>query len=143
MFIVDLAVHYRPTIHFGKYRMTPYESLDLAQSAFSNGLASYAIFLSIVTGYLVTAYLVGRELSRMQVWLLTLLFLVVVSMLIWSMSAYTYWGEVFGSMARPEGVERSTMAAQPWLPAFVAIFNGATAVACLFFMWNVRRQKQT
>ena len=122
--------------------MTPYEALDLAQSTFSNSLAAYAVFLSVVTGYLVTAYLVGSELSGAQVRLLTLLFLIIVLILIWSMSAYAYWGGEFSNMARPEGVERSAMAPQPWLPEFLAVVNSFTVAACIVFMWNIRHPKR-
>ena len=82
--------------------MTQYESLDLAQSAFSSSLAAYALFLSLVTGYLVTAYMAGRELDRGQVWLLSVLFVVVASIAIWSVSSYIYWGVVYTAMAVPE-----------------------------------------
>lgn len=123
-------------------RMTQYETLDLAQSAFSNSLAAYALFLSIVTGYLVTAHMAGRELDRGQVWLLTLLFLVVVSIAIWSVSAYVYWGGVYVSMSRLEGIEQSPMAPQSWLPAAMAIINCAIAIACLFFMWHLRHKSE-
>ena len=122
--------------------MTQYESLDLAQSAFSSSIAAYALFLSIVTGYLVTAYLVGRELSRGQVWLLSALFLVVASIAIWSVSSYIFWGVVYSSVAVLEGFEHSAMTPKPWLPVFMAIVNVATAFACLLFMWNVRNRQQ-
>jgi hypothetical protein len=122
--------------------MTHYEALDLAQSTFSNSLAAYAIFLSIVSGYLITAYLVGSELSRIQVRLLTLLFLIVAAILIWSMSAYAYWGDAFSTVARGENRERTFMTAQSWLPAFLAVINSLTVIGCIFFMWNVRHTKR-
>ena len=122
--------------------MTQYEYLDLAQSAFSSSIAAYALFLSIVTGYLVTAYMVGRELNRGQVWLLSGLFLVVASIAVWSVSSYIYWGVVYTAAAAADEIERSAMTPEPWLPAFMAIVNVATAIACLLFMWNVRRQEQ-
>jgi hypothetical protein len=122
--------------------MTEYEALDLAQSTFSNSLAAYAVFLSIVSGYLATAYIVGSKLSRIQVRLLTLLFLIVVAILIWSTSAYAYWGDVFSTVARGESRERTMMTPQSWLPAFLAIINTLTVIGCVFFMWNVRRAKR-
>ena len=122
--------------------MTDYESLDLAQSAFSSSLAAYALFLSIVTGYLVTAYLVGRELSRGQAWILNLLFVVVVSIAIWSVSSYIYWGVVYTSLATLDEVRLSAMVPEPWLPVFMAVVNVVAVVACLLFMWNVRQHRQ-
>ena len=129
--------------HWRRCMMTQYEALDLAQSTFGNSIAAYAVFLSIVSGYLITAYLVGSKLSRAQVRLLTLLFLIIVSILIWSMSAYAYWGDAFSNIARPEGVEQSKMGTQPWLPAFLAAVNSFTVAAFIVFMWNIRHPKRT
>lgn len=123
--------------------MTPYELVDLAQSAFSNSIASYAIFLSVTTGYLVTTYMVGAELSQTQVRLLTVLFLFVVTIVTWGTSAYVYWGTRYSDLARPDDVERMLMSPQPWLPALVAIGNLFIVAGCLAFMWNVRHPKQT
>ena len=122
--------------------MTQYETLDLAQSAFSSSIAAYALFLSIVTGYLVTAYMAGKELDRAQVLLLSGLFLVVVSIAIWSVSSYIYWGTVYSLTAGSEKIGRSIMAPKPWLPGFMAIVNSLTAMACLLFMWRIRHEKQ-
>jgi len=123
--------------------MTPYEALDLAQSTFSNSLATYAILLTLVSGYLLTAYMVGSDLTHVQVRLLTVLYLTVAAILIWSMSAYAYWGDVFSLQARSAGVERSVMTPQSWLPAFLAIVNIGTVIGSMFFMWNVRHPKRT
>ena len=120
--------------------MSQYESLDLAQSAFSSSIAAYALFLSIVTGYLVTAYLVGRELDRGQVRLLSGLFLVVASIAVWSVSSYIYWGTVYALAAQPGSIGHPMMTPKPWLAAFMAFVNVATVLACLLFMWHVRNK---
>ena len=61
--------------------MTPYEYADLAQSTFGNSMTCYALILSIVSGYLVTTYLVGAKLTRFQATLLTTIFLFVMGFL--------------------------------------------------------------
>ena len=133
--------------------MTPYEAFDLAQSAYGNSQAVYAIFLSITSGYLVTAYLVGRELTTTQFRLLTTFFLVVAAILIWSMSAYTYSGNAFSQVGR-EMVEAARNESLPepvwsvthvrsWIPEFMALINSLTIFGSIFFMWNVRRPKRT
>ena len=114
--------------------MTPYELTDLAQSNFSNSIAVYAIFLSVVTGYLVTAYLVGAELTKTQVSILTILFLFVMAILIWSQSAYVYWGGHFASLTRSDGWEPGLFSPKPWVPTFVAFVNFVTVTTCLLFM---------
>ena len=121
--------------------MTPYEYVDLSQSAFGNSISSYAVFLSIVTGYLVTAYLVGAKLTRTQVSILTILFLIVMVFMIWAVSAYVYWGIQFGDQASPETAGRSFMSPRPFVPGLLALVNLFTVAMCLFFMWNVRHPK--
>jgi hypothetical protein len=122
--------------------MSQYELLDLAQSALSNSTASYAIFLSIVSGYLITAYLVGAELTRAQATLLTTLFLVVAVIATWAMSAFVYWADQYSAMARREGVASMIMSTQPFLPIVVATVNTLTVAGSLFFMWNIRRRSE-
>ena len=120
--------------------MSPYELADLAQSNFSNSIAVFAVLLSVITAYLVAAYVIGAELTKSQVSVLTTLFLYAVAILIWSQSAYVYWGDYFSSLTRSDGVERGLYSPKTWLPAVVAIGNLLIVVACLFFMWNVRHR---
>ncbi len=118
--------------------MTPYEAADLAQSAFSNALAAYAILITLISGYLVTTYLIGSDLTRLQARLLTVLFLIVASTLIWGMSAWLSWGDIFSDMALPDGTGRSAILIPRWLPIFMAVVNSFTVIGCIIFMWNVR-----
>ncbi len=122
--------------------MTQYEMLDLAQSQMSNATANYAVFLSVVSGYLVTAYLIGADLTQAQVRLLTVLFLIVTAVLIWSVSTYVFWADRYSRLARGDDVARSIMAPQPWLPIFMATINLLTVAGCLFFIRNVRHRKE-
>jgi hypothetical protein len=119
--------------------LTPYEALDLGQSALSNSLAAYAVFLSLAFAYLLAAYQVGAALSHLQVRLLTALFVVTIVLLIWSMSAYTSWAYVFSIIARGGKIERSVLATQSWVPVLLAVINALTVAACCSFMWDVRR----
>ena len=121
--------------------MTPYELADLSQSFFGNSLSAYAVFLTIVSGFLVTAYTVGTKLTGSQIRLLTTLFLLVTIFLIWTMSSYVYWGVVFALGARPEGSPTGVMLPSVWVPVVFALINIFTVAMCLIFMWNVRHPK--
>ena len=123
--------------------MSPYEYADLAQSNFENAISSFAVILSIVSGYLITAYLVGAKLTRSQVTILTTLFLLVMGLLVWSMSAYAYWGYVWSTLVNPETAGQSLMSPRAWISGAVAILNLFTIAMCLLFMWNVRHPKAT
>jgi len=124
--------------------MTPYEYTDLAQSSFGNSLSTFAVLLSIVSGYLITAYLVGAKLTKSQVTILTTIFLSVMGLLAWSMSAYTYWGSFYSVLGRNEATATGTNFFVPsaWTTGAVAILNLFTIVMCLLFMWNVRHSKE-
>ena len=122
--------------------MTPYEYADLAQSAFGNSLSTYAVILSVVSGYLVTTYLVGAKLTRVQASMLTIMFLLAMTILIWSNSSYVYWGTQFSSLVDPEATGKSLMSPRPWIPGILAFLNLLTVVMCLVFMWHVRHPKQ-
>jgi hypothetical protein len=121
--------------------VSQYELFDLSQSALSNSMACYAIFLSIVSGYLITAYLVGADLTRGQVRLLTILFLTVTTLTMWGQSGFVHWADQWSATARGEGVSRTVFSTQPYLPLVLVAVNTLTIAACLLFMWNIRRRR--
>lgn len=121
--------------------MTPYELADLSQSYFGNSISAYAVFLSIVSGFLATAYLVGAKLTQFQVRVLTTLFSIVMLFLIWTMSAYVYWGVLFALGAHSNSDTTSVMLPSVWVPVVFAVINLFTAATCLLFLWNVRHPK--
>ena len=131
--------------------MTAYEAWDLAQSAYGNSLATYAILLSLTSGYLITAYLVGRDLTTTQYRILTTFFLVVAAILIWSMSGYAYFGnaysqlgfELFEAPKKEHLPVWSPIHVRSWIPQFLALINCLTIFGSIFFMRNVRRPKRT
>ena len=118
--------------------MTPYEYADLAQSTFGNSMTCYALILSIVSGYLVTTYLVGAKLTRFQATLLTTIFLFVMGFLAWSMSAYAYWGTVYSAQGTSDAALGIFFKPGDWTSGAVAIMNLFTIAMCLLFMWNIR-----
>ena len=105
--------------------MTPYEYADLAQSAFGNSLSTYAVILSVVSGYLVTTYLVGAKLTRVQASMLTIMFLLAMAILIWSNSSYVFWGIQFSSLVNPEAAGKSPMSPRPWIPSVISLLEPA------------------
>jgi hypothetical protein len=122
--------------------MTPYEIADLAQTNFSNSMSCFALILSIVTGYLITTYLVGVRLSGFQVTVLTTIFLFVMVFLAWSMSAYADWGSFYAVKGTSDAAIAELFRPGAWTPGAVAILNLFTIAMCLLFMWNVRNSKE-
>jgi hypothetical protein len=124
--------------------MTPYEIADMDQSNFANSMSCFALILSIVTGYLITTYLVGVKLSRFQVTILTTIFLFAMVFLAWSMSAYAYWGSFFVAQGKGVSDVALTEFFRPgaWTADVVATMNLFTIAMCLLFMRNVRNAKE-
>ena len=54
--------------------MTEYEIGDLMASIFSGTTSVTGLYLSVVNGYLIVAWLVGRQLTRPQVILINVFF---------------------------------------------------------------------
>ena len=51
--------------------MSSYEMMALQDSSTANLTQGYAIFLSVLFAYLAVAYIVGDQLSKFQVWVVT------------------------------------------------------------------------
>ena len=56
--------------------MSPAEWIEMSQQAASNAAAIYAIFLTIMSAYIVASYVVGRDLNRGQTTLINSFLLV-------------------------------------------------------------------
>lgn len=121
--------------------MTNYELADISQSFFGNSLSAYAVFLSIVSGFLATSYIVGARLTTSQVRMLTALFCITMVFLIWSMSAYTYWGVLFALGGDADNAPSGVMLPGTWVPIVFAAINIITVAMCLIFLWNIRHPK--
>jgi uncharacterized membrane protein len=120
--------------------MTEYELADLAASVSADSLVFLPLWLSIISCYLLVAWLVGDRLLRSQVILINSLFAgaILVTGLAWSNRvrvAMAYQDELIAmNPARLEIVES-------WLiPAAVVAITVVT-LACFKFMWDVRHPK--
>ena len=70
------------------FQMTEADLFESMQLAYSNGIASYALFVTIVGAYIVSSYLAGNKLTYTQVWIVNFLFLSTTTILtvgIWSL----------------------------------------------------------
>ena len=120
--------------------MTTYEMADLTQNLFANSLSSFAVFLSVVFAYTVTAYLVGAKLTRTQVGMLSFVFVLVAMLNVWSMAAYVSGGVNLNQLAFPDSRD-NFFAPRPWLPHFVLGIGFVILGIALKFMWDVRHPK--
>jgi hypothetical protein len=112
--------------------------------AFSLTVAGFGVLITIMSGYLVVAYLVGERLTRTQVFVTNTLYLI---------SAFTMIGGNFQAV-----LDLSTAARQAALqipefpivgastniyiwPTALASVHSSLIIASLIFMWQVRHPK--
>ena len=119
--------------------MTAYEYIDLAHSDFSSAATMVSLLIAVLSGYLVVAYAIGSNLTRVQVTVLNI--------------AYSIWsiyillsGIISLTRARHHIILAAELDQQLSSPvAYVA--HGYVSIGMmllltsLWFMWSVRHPK--
>jgi hypothetical protein len=112
-------------------------------ASLSDALGTHiSIYLTIVTGYIIVAYLVGTKLTRLQVAIATGIYLV----------AYIFESLILTTIVRTIGKQSSQlllldpavaigMMAQARAPYIGLVILIAGLIAPLWFMWSVRHPK--
>ena len=129
--------------------MTEYELLSaremLAQSNFAlaDVQASYiAIYLSMVFAYTTVAYVAGRELSKLQAFIATFVYILSSVYVVGTISLMST-GQV-EYQRRAEELSTNTTEFADQLSTIIwaeALVLSLLMIASLIFMWNVRRRK--
>lgn len=122
--------------------MSEAEFIESWQLAASNGIAVYALFLTILSAYLITAYMVGKDLTRSQVWTITSLFLVICIVLTFTIWGYFDESNQFARAYVEAGY--ATVRTAPDRGLFVTwlsiLLNAVLVSAGLKFMWDIRKK---
>ena len=123
--------------------MDLYEIGDLINSSSSNIIAGQAVFISIISGYLIVAYTVGKKLTKYQVSFINLVFvisnitgfigLMAQSNLVWE------YAELRASLNG--GQEFNSAISESWRILFSGV-RILLVVGALVFMWQVRHPKR-
>jgi len=122
--------------------LTNYEMLDLAMSHVNASVDDLNRALALGSAYLICAYKVGRELTRFQVSVINVGFIVFVGQAMFGShvelsSAQFFAQSAWSDEAVPEG---------PWQHSIIVLLifgvvAGGAILACLAFMWSVRHPK--
>jgi hypothetical protein len=98
-----------------------------------------ALFVSILSGFLLLTYLVGKKLNRQQVIAVSAMYLVTASITAWMVARWGYEAGQLGE--RLEALESSVVAPTPpdaLLWVLTSLFAAAVLLP-LLYMWTVRR----
>jgi hypothetical protein len=120
--------------------MTEYEYADVIATYSSNAGAFLAVYLTVVTGYLITAFMAGSRLSSLQVTILSIGFIVAAGVL-----TYATYGagmtQVYYTQMLLDLAEGSPQAATSAVIKTLGSLMLGGLLSSLFFMWNVRHPK--
>ena len=121
--------------------MSEYELLDLMSSVEGHMATQFSLYLSVVSAYLIVAYLVGIRLTLVQVFIASALMLFSAGGQTWAL--YASLGRVteyleLKSQLSPLTDYEQNFAANTYI--WVGIL-AAGVLASLYFMWSVRHPK--
>ena len=117
--------------------MTEAELVSAAQALWANVIALIAILISVVSAYLVIAYLVGSKLTHSQAVIVNTLYVLVSVFLVWAMFVLAQRGIEVAALAIDLSTQRDLGPTSNVARALVAMF-GVCSLASLKFMWDVR-----
>jgi TRAP-type C4-dicarboxylate transport system permease small subunit len=127
--------------------MTESDWVEMYGMAFSTSISNFASLITLMSGYLVVAYLVGKRLTRTQILVTNALYLMSALIAI----SGSFQATLDFHIARKEmalqipQLDLFNYAEQSiylW-PSIIAIINCCLIVASLIFMWQVRHHKES
>lgn len=121
--------------------MTEYELLDLMSGVEVQMATQFSLYLSVVSAYLVVAYLVGSKLTFVQTFIASALMFFAAGGQTWAL--YTSLGRIkeyldFKAALSPLTNYEQHIAANTYI--WIGIL-AAGVVASLYFMWSVRHSE--
>jgi hypothetical protein len=121
-------------------RVTEAELIQTAQAIWGNMISMTTIEITLLTGYIIVAYMAGKDLNRSQVTIVNTLYVL--------LSIFALMGMYTMSMRATEmavlsiGIsEYRTLGPTLWLPLGVVVIFVFCILASLKFMWDVRHPK--
>ena len=120
--------------------MSEGELLQAAQATWANGISMVTVEITLLTAYIIMAYMVGKDLSKSQVTIVNTLYVLLsmfafLSIYILSMAA-TEMGALSIEMS-----EQRTRGPQLWVGVGVVGIFTFCLIGSLKFMWDVRHPK--
>jgi hypothetical protein len=120
--------------------MTDAELWELILISQGNMGSILAVYISVLSGYLIVAYLIGRKLNTVQAATVTSLF--TVTSLLFTMAGYAFLSRAAFLFQFTDVKYRSPASAviplAPWLMMILLLLG---ICGCLKFMWDVRHPK--
>ena len=121
--------------------MTESELIEAITSYFDIALVALTLYVTISSGYLIVAYMVGGNLTNSQALIVSTLYCFVAGVTayacrIWAQRSFDYL-----AFQESSGLNSIDIEASPTALGLMTAIMFAGVVACLKFMWDVRHPK--
>ena len=117
--------------------MTEYELSDYTATIMGNFLTALTVYFSVVTAYVVAAFVAGARLSKTQLIIINSCFTVAAGVVgLLTVVIFTRFFAFATLTPDPDSAIESVNVTVPLVVLIVGIFVG-----CLVFMWDVRRRE--
>ncbi len=121
--------------------MSEYEIIDLLQQRYSELGQLSALFFTLVSAYVVTAYLAGDKLSRVQLAIISIVYVIWVlanSMAAGNaISATSFYLSTLRDMGSSLPDSNTTALVTM---SYLVLVQGGSIIASFYFMWTTRRK---
>ncbi len=118
--------------------MTEQDYITIYWEAQSAGISAVALYISVLSGYLIVFYVAGAKLSTRQAIFITMLFVVFSAIPVWG--AYEYWSSAMEA-ARAMEIKFLFNRVDINPAVFLVPLMVACIVGCLNFAWETRKPK--
>lgn len=117
--------------------MTEAELIQAAQATWANVISLTVLQISLLSGYLVIAYLAGKDLTKSQVLIVNGLYILLSWFILTTMYALSNRATEMAVLSI-ELSDTRTLEPQNWLPLGIIAIFVVCLCASLKFMWDVR-----
>ena len=120
--------------------MTEAELISAAQAAWGNTISLISLFITLLSGYLVVAYLAAANMTSSQTGIVNTLYISICSFLLASIFTLSNRATEMAALSVEMSTQR-VLEPQLWLSFGVLFVFAICAIASLKFMWDVRHPK--
>ena len=121
--------------------MTEYELADNAMSYLGTALTAFGMYITVLSGYVIAAFVAGTRLNRAQVWIVNVLFFfTAIAFTMVTVTCYVRTNEYANRLLELDPNRAS------YFSEFAAVMVGVIQIlgitAGLYFMWSTRQIKE-
>ena len=121
--------------------MTESELVEAITSYFDIAVAALTLYVTICSGYLIVAYMVGGNLTNSQAFIVSTLYCFVAGVTTYAFRTWSQRSFDYLAFQESSGLSSIDIEASPTALSLMTAIMFAGVVACLKFMWDVRHPK--